>query len=97
MEYIIAGIRIAVPQEFTAGSFGMALAPFAAPDTAFPVLTIPLITCAALDDTETASSRPLFSFFIGIPPHCFVNDWSVSAECLRYQVVLHGYHSKDLA
>ena len=32
MEYIIAGIRIAVPQEFTAGSFGMALAPFAAPD-----------------------------------------------------------------
>ena len=32
MEYIIAGIRIAVPQEFTAGSFGMALAPFAAAD-----------------------------------------------------------------
>ena len=32
MEYIIAGIRIAVPQEFTAGSFGTALAPFAAPD-----------------------------------------------------------------
>ncbi len=30
MEYIIAGIRIAVPQQFTAGSFGMALAPFAA-------------------------------------------------------------------
>ena len=32
MEYIIAGIRIAVPQEFTAGSFGTALAPFAAAD-----------------------------------------------------------------
>ena len=32
MEYIIAGIRIAVPQEFTAGSFGTALVPFAAAD-----------------------------------------------------------------
>ena len=32
MEYIIAGIRIAVPQEFTAGSFGTALAPIAAAD-----------------------------------------------------------------
>ena len=36
MEYIIAGIRIAVPQEFTAGSFGTALAPFAAADEARP-------------------------------------------------------------
>lgn len=32
MQYIIAGIRIDIPREFAAGSFGMALAPFAAKD-----------------------------------------------------------------
>lgn len=30
MEYLIAGIRIDIPHEFTTGAFGMALAPFAA-------------------------------------------------------------------
>ena len=30
MEYIIAGLRIDIPREFATGSFGMALAPFAA-------------------------------------------------------------------
>lgn len=42
MEYIIAGIRIAVPQEFTAGPFGMALAPFAAADEGPADLTVEL-------------------------------------------------------
>lgn len=42
MEYIIAGIRIAVPQEFTAGPFGMALAPFAAADEGPAELTVEL-------------------------------------------------------
>lgn len=42
MEYIIAGIRIAVPQEFTAGPFGMALAPFAAADEDPADLTVEL-------------------------------------------------------
>lgn len=32
MEYLIAGIRIAIPNEFAAGPFARALAPFAAPD-----------------------------------------------------------------
>lgn len=32
MDYIIAGIRIAIPTEFAAGPFARALAPFAAPD-----------------------------------------------------------------
>ena len=42
MEYIIAGIRIAVPQEFTAGPFGMALAPFATADEGPADLTVEL-------------------------------------------------------
>lgn len=34
MEYIIAGLRIDIPREFTTGAFGMALAPFAAKEAA---------------------------------------------------------------
>ena len=47
MEYIIAGIRIAVPQEFTAGSFGTALAPFAAADEGPADLPMPTPTAVS--------------------------------------------------
>lgn len=40
MQYIIAGIRIDIPREFAAGSFGMALAPFAAKDEGPADLTV---------------------------------------------------------
>lgn len=53
MEYIIAGLRIDIPREFATGSFGMALAPFAA--TKAPQNTAQAADTAAGSNAKTAA------------------------------------------